>query len=73
MSRGVDRTYGCVRRRDTSASDTVAMSVPAATPMSTRVTAASPNTAWAVCSGTTTVRPKVPFSGPSPARIPMTR
>ena len=73
MSCGVDSTYGCVWSRETSASETVPTSVPAATPMSTRVTAVSANTAWAVWSGTTTIRPNAPLSGPSPARIPMTR
>ena len=73
MSGGVERTYGWVRRRDSSAFETTATSVPGARPMSTRVTAVSPKTAWAVCSGTTTMRPNAPLSGPSPARIPITR
>ena len=48
-------------------------SAPGARPMSTRLTPASPKTACAVRSGTTTVRPNAPVSGPSPAMMPMTR
>ena len=70
---GDERTYGCEVRRASRADETVARSAPGLSPMSTRVTPVSSKTAWAVWSGTMTVRPNAPVSGPSPATIPMTR
>ena len=70
---GEERTYGSLTSRSSSAAETVAGSVAGARPMSTRVTPVVPKTAWAVDSGTMTVRPKAPVSGPSPATIPTTR
>ncbi len=70
---GVDSTYGSSRRRSSRAASTVATSAPASRPMSTRSTAVRSNTVWATCRGTTTIRPNAPLSGPSPARMAMTR
>ena len=70
---GEDSTYGSVTRRVSSAAETAAASAPGARPMSTLLTPVSPKTACAVRSGTTTVRPNAPVSGPSPAMMPMTR
>ena len=70
---GEDSTYGCVLSRDSSRADTAAALAAPVSPMSTRVTPVSPKTCCAVASGTTTVRPKAPVSGPSPRMIPTTR
>ncbi len=70
---GDDSTYGSLTRRASRADVTTAGSAPGASPMSTRLTPVVPNTAWAVASGTMTVRPSAPVSGPSPATIPTTR
>ncbi len=72
-SAGDESTYGSVSRFASRAAVTAAASAPSARRMSTLVTPSWSNTACAVRSGTTTVRPNVPVAGPSPARIPMTR
>ena len=71
---GEDSTYGSLTSRASRADATVAGSRPGARPMSTRRDArSSRRRPGRVASGTMTVRPSAPVSGPSPATMPTTR